>query len=567
MLYEKHSKEFPKHSMVTPTVSNDVELTHETAIKQELLHGNLFDDNIDHFKKTIYREDDNIQRVFLNGLSAYMKNPNNSRLLAPTGEGKTYLTSEISKTFSSSDVIFLASASAQSFKYDFSDYVVMNDDGSLESMREKLTDLETKLASESDSKQKKSLTYQIKQIRSNAYGLVDFSNKWIIFSDSQNFSLWESLKPLLSHDSEYIVHKVTNKLGGKNTTQNIIFRGKPAVTYCSAKDESKHDVTGEIDSRFDTISLHNDKQKYRDSLTLIAKKQGLAGELFDDEVVSKHEQKLACMRTQLLKDQILKYGQKDNPVLNPFMITISEIFPNDSGMRSRQLDRFGQMINLICICNANRRSKVIIGDDEYPIVSINDVLQTTKIIKESPVIPTYKIQFFNDVIRKAIQDLANDSNISKRTEGTIDEKTWITASEISDFAEKTLDKKFGRQKTQETYLKDLEDHGYVESIQDSTNKSRKLYSISSKYADIPASLESTLIDTSTLDESCVKSFLDRYVKHRLSSKNIQIVDESGKSISLGKLASTLCIIDTDMSDSSHKSDSVEASIGIEIFED
>lgn len=79
-------------------------------------------------------------------------------------------------------------------------------------------------------------------------------------------SLWESLKTLLSHDSERQRHQVTNKINGRNTQERMIFLGSPAVTYCSAKDESNHSIAPEMETRFDTIFLKSNPIKYEKAL-------------------------------------------------------------------------------------------------------------------------------------------------------------------------------------------------------------------------------------------------------------------------------------------------------------
>ena len=49
--------------------------------------------------KEIKEEENNVKQIILALLSAWTKNPQNTRILAPSGEGKTYLVTKIAKLF------------------------------------------------------------------------------------------------------------------------------------------------------------------------------------------------------------------------------------------------------------------------------------------------------------------------------------------------------------------------------------------------------------------------------------------------------------------------------------
>ena len=305
----------------------------------------LLEDVVSFLKKEILQESDNIYLVLLNGLSAYSSNPINLRILAPSSEGKTYLVNKISKLFPKMDVLNLSTASAQSFKYLNGEMAIEDESGDFVSIEPKLIELEIQSLDKSKSKQElESIRSEIIQLNKNSWYLIDLSNKWLIFSDSQDAGLWEMLKTLLSHDDKYIKHQVTNKIGGKNTTQRITFKGKPAVTYCSAKDESKHQVSEEMETRFNTIYLRTNPQKYRESINLLSQKQGLPKPIYDSEVVSETEKIQAMDKINLLIENITQYGSDTNSVFNPFAAELAKNFPSESGSRSRQFERFCQYI-------------------------------------------------------------------------------------------------------------------------------------------------------------------------------------------------------------------------------
>ena len=57
------------------------------------------------YKKEVKEEDINIQKILLQGLSAFTPDPINLRIFAPSGEGKTYLINKISATFPEDSLI------------------------------------------------------------------------------------------------------------------------------------------------------------------------------------------------------------------------------------------------------------------------------------------------------------------------------------------------------------------------------------------------------------------------------------------------------------------------------
>ena len=73
----------------------------------------LLDDIIKTCGKEIKEEDANIKQIILTFLSAFTCNPQNTRILAPSREGKTYLVTQLAKLFPEEHVITLAKATPQ----------------------------------------------------------------------------------------------------------------------------------------------------------------------------------------------------------------------------------------------------------------------------------------------------------------------------------------------------------------------------------------------------------------------------------------------------------------------
>jgi len=533
-------------------------LNHAERKKQDLL-----DDVIEFLKKEILRESDNIYLITLNGLSTYSSNPINLRIFASSSEGKTYMVNLISKLFPKIDVINLSSASAQSFKYLNGETVIETESGDFEPVDGMLTELE--IQSQDKSKTPIELEFIRKEtieIKKKSWNLIDLTNKWVIFSDSQDSGLWDMLKPILSHDDEYIKYQVTNKIGGKNTAQKIVFKGKPAVTYCSAKDESRHGVSEEMDTRFHTIYLRTNPVKYKEAIKLLSQKHGLPKQIYESEVVSEVEKLHAIEKMDMLIENVKQYGLDIHSVFNPFSDELAKYFPSESGSRARQFDRFCQYMTLVTLCYSSNRPKIKIEDRYYPVVIKSDVEKTINMMKESTTIPTSKIQFFNDVIRPAI--ISIQENEEYKVEFANEDKHVITASELSDYVKSKYKKSnIDRKKILENYLEPLSEHGFLEVAQDPRNRTRNIYWLAKQYEDNKAGFESTLIDISTLSDSGVRVYIKKYLECRLDSGNLTIVNAENKNIDTEQLYKTVTSIDIKTPQISHDLDNVETSIDVD----
>jgi len=511
-------------------------------------------------KKEIKEEDSNIRKLIIYGLSAFTVNPINNRLFAPSGEGKTYLVEKVSATFPEDSLIVLSSASAQSFKYSHGKEVIEEKNGEFTSIEEKIAPLEEALETAS-SKEKKSLEKQIAQLHKEAWYLIDFRNKWLIFLDSQNMALWESLKTLLSHDSEKQRHQVTNKINGRNTQERMIFLGSPTVTYCSAKDESNNSIAPEMETRFDTTYLKSNPKKYEKSIELISQRHGLPNEIFEDEVVSKKDLEHAKELTSILIENVKRFGSSKNPILNPYADKLATLFPHDSGSRSRQYSRLVQMIAVITLCYANKRCKVVIGNNTYPIVELQDIEKAVSLMKENSTLPSHKIQFFNNIFKPVFEKISTEITL-------VDQK--VKATTANDMVE-GIKKQFkeqeslNRKKLTENYLETWVDYGLLENARDPRNTSRNIYWIAKQYENQNVGLETTLIDTSSLDTSCLESFVNKYLKQRFESRKLRVIDDKEQDISLEILIQNLSL-DKDTQNAtlnpqnSHKNTSDETTI-------
>ncbi|MEX0655920.1 MAG: hypothetical protein WD154_00020 [Nitrosopumilaceae archaeon] len=530
-------------------------MSQQTETQQNKI--DYFEEIVKIVEKEVKHESDNIRSVLLNGFSAFTDNPINMRIFAPSSAGKTYLVNKVSGLFPEDNLIVLSTASAKSFKYSHSTKVIFqtnqyiplepeiqklesslkkSDDNSKKQPKE-LDDNSTKQPEKSDDNSKKLINEQIQSLKKESWNLIDFENKWLIFLDSQEEGLWEFLKTILSHDNPYSRHQVTNKTQGTMGIQKVVFKGYPAVMYCSAKEQTQLDLTAEQQTRFQTLNLKSSPQKYQAGIDLIGMRYALGGSLFGDEVINEGEIQKAKIYVQRIIQNLQKYGKRKNPTFDPFAEKSSESFPHDAGERQRQFDRFCQTCRTLAICNAHQRPKVVEEGKSHPIVCLSDVHQALNIIQEQLGLSRDKIRFFNEVVKPAIQQQGRIMKSDER------EFKVLTAREIADFRQNMIGKVQDRKKIYENYLKPLEQFGFIESKPDPLNGRQKIFSISSHYQDKDAVSESILFDISTLNESCVRDYIQRHLKDRFDKEKLYIVDSNNNKIDFDEMCRQVLHVD------------------------
>ena len=510
----------------------------------------LLDNIIQSLEKEIKEESQNIKQIILTFLSAYTEDPQNTRVLAPSGEGKTYLVTKVAQLFPKEDVIILSKATSESLKYNLSKKVIENGRDNFQDYDTAIKPIEEELSKSKDKERQEELKEQLKELRSSTVDLIDLTNKTLVFTDSQSYGVWENLKTTLSHDSKIQRSISVNKSkSGTLKGQEFVWMGSPACIYCSAKDEQKQDETNEINTRFNTISLNTSKRKYRKMLDHEATRSSIPGFIYENEVISENE---ICQLKENV-ESLIEEIKKDHDIWNPFGQGLSKLFDDDAGYRTRQLKIINNNTRVHTLVNHKNRPKITIDSRQIPIVTWDDIDVASSLTKKPREIQPYKIKVFNEKIRQVILKHGNEhSTLSGVLKG-------LTASEI---VEHVGEKEKGRQKYQETFLKPLSDQGFLDETLDPNNRTRHIYCLPEKYQKEDATIESTLIDISILDDSCVDSFVKQYIKHRFEIGELTIEDKKGNSINPQQLVELLKKRHFD-STNRHELDNVDSSIDID----
>lgn len=530
----------------------------------ELLREDVFENIVKVLEKEVTNEKENIIQIAVTILSAYTSDPQNLRILAPSGEGKTYLVNQVSALFPQQNIIPLSNATPQAFKYLASKKIVETKPGVWEDYDDivgpilqhaevfaKQNGTDVKLNAE----QKK----EIQGIEENTYQLLDFTNKTIIFLDNQSFALWEALKTTLSHDREYNKSFTVNKSNmGKSGTSKIVYKGWPAIIYCSAKDEISQDKTDEINTRFNTISIKGSAEKYKKMLNIKTLKANLPKSFYSKKIISDEEKNRVKLHIELVIDNMLRYTKNKPPIINFYAEAIADMFKSDAGFRSRQLANLLSNITVITLAHAKNRAKLVDESSEFPITTRSDIKIANQLTHEPHPLPLTKIQFFNDRIRPIL--LKHGKLTDNIFESDI---KALTARDMSEHITAEFGIVIDRQKFVEIYLQPLIDHGFMESIPDPNQKTRFLYYLVPRYAREKATLESTFIDESTLDDSCVNIFKENWLSVDFTWK---LIDKNGIQIEPEEkqLLTLVVSVDDVASDIRHEISGVEVSNGVDI---
>ncbi len=418
-------------------------------------------------------------------LSAYTNEPINVGLLAPSSEGKTYATVQVTEIFPQEDVISVGRISPTALIHQHG--VLVDSEGN--SLKERLDKLQIQIfEAEKDNNRKE--VFKLKQIRTDmlkiAKNLVDLNHKILLFLDNPSTQTYELLKPIMSHDKKEIVYKTT-KGDGSLTVKETIIRGWPAVIVCSAKNEAKNEVWSEIATREIILSPNTDVTKYHAANKLTSVKMGMPTLLTNndkDKVITK-------FYVARIKDSLTKLCKDDNNVVfNVLHEKIANLFPHNEGITMRHLKRLMSFINIETLINANSKMKIEFKEHNkeesqiFVVTSLKSIADAIKILGNIASIAPQKIKFYNEIFVPLIKEkitlqVSLDDDSQQRFVNTVD-PPMLTANEIASKYTTVYKKPVTPKQIQENYLKPLTDEGILDWKLNPENKRQYLYFISGK---------------------------------------------------------------------------------------
>jgi len=480
------------------------ELDKKKQTKKFAENNDILKEIVNIISKTVKNDLSLIYNILFNGLSAFTPNPYHLMIMERTSEGKTYPALQIANYFPKENVMILGSATPQSFKY--AQGILVDED--YNPIEEKLQEIENEIQ-DLKQKQRKMEVKQLEKIRRNLLSksktLVDLRNKWIIFKEPPSTKLLEMLYSTLSSDEEFNEHKITPDSGrGKRQTYTVVLRGTPAMLISTARDETTSKRWQETFSRFNIVSPVSKPEKYRAGMDLIAKANGLPKEIYEEFVIGEKDKKLA---KNYIKHLIQSFQKLNGECLNPFLDELSKKFPQEIGYRWRQFQRFNNLFVMHAFCYSEQRPKLLLNGKKIPVVTGKDLQWTIDIFQEGEIIPPNKLNWLNEVFKKAFAKKGQEVNFENDITRFV-----IRGKDLVDYCKDNNLGKFTTKQIRENYLENLFDHGYIEKDKDPNNRARDCYWID----DNPNNGKSPLIAVSSFNKSCVNLFLEKYLKRRFS---------------------------------------------------
>lgn len=369
----------------------------------EQFGNDYFEYLIDCVKRTVKEENALVRQIMYTVLSSYGNDPINLGVIAPTSTGKSYPIKAVSEyTPGGKEVRIIGSMSPK---------VLIREQGVLidkegHPIAKEVRRLKNAISEAKKSKSKNSSKaleeYQDELaalLEDSAY-ILDLSGKTLIFLEPPHPELWNLLKPILSHDSYEMEHPFVEKVAsGAMEVKRVITRGWPACIFCSARDESKWDMWPEIESRFMIQSPNMVQAKFQAGNKLIAQRKGLPRIVKQKIIISDTEKALGQKCFLYLKHQIQQAtATTDSPVWIPFGERLSEALPADRGQDNRAANRLFTMINIIALTKAHLRHRLIFGDEELVIATLQDLREALHIMQDMTGLPPHKLRFYNQYI-------------------------------------------------------------------------------------------------------------------------------------------------------------------------
>lgn len=417
---------------------------------------------LDTLAKEIKRDDKLTRQVLYTILSSGTKNPINLCVNAPSSEGKTYVLLKVADLFSDNVVISLAGMTGKALVHKRGTICVKDKEGGdytplsllVKPINKKLGKLKEELdymgkpQSEEDKKKINELHNEMDQLaeqqdefENNAVNVIDLNNKVLIFLDTPDETLFDTLMPLMSHDKYETTYEFVDTSKQTRTKTNIL-RGFPAFILTQAIDFSKFKRHEEITRRFLISNPNMNKDKYNDAADLISKKFSVPDFIYQQQVVSDEEKsKAKKFASQLLHNiQVSNSDNKStkNEVIIPFVGTIRRSMPVNKGLDMTNYGKFFNLLSLLPKIKSYDRPKLVNNkraEIAYSFATFEDLQETLYLMEGSTGVRPFIIEWFNKVFLAAYKGKNDRPDSKSKIDGSEIEES-IVAVKTSDLAAK-----------------------------------------------------------------------------------------------------------------------------------
>lgn len=378
-----------------------------------------------HLSKEVKRDNVTKSMVFLTGLSAFTSQPINLFLRGPSTIGKTHNVVKTLAYFPRERIWLLGGLSATAIVHERAKLI----DEKGEEIQPKNKPIKPKKHEYHDEQRYREARTEynenqkrwIKRLK-NSRHIVDLTGKILVFLDAPHIETFNRLRPILSHDTEQINYKFTDK---NLTTQHVVIQGWPATIFCSTAEGYVQDLA----TRSFTHTPETEPVKYGDANKLSGTKAAVPWEFKRD------------MDTDLLEAYIrfLSKNLKDFKVVVPYGAEFGAKFPHRFARSMRDFKHIRSLIKVSALFHFAQRpilhrptgDCVMATQQDYDFIMA--LWQRVKETTETSA-PGQVIKFFHQVVENIakeqrtflIKDLVEKWNSlfeDKRSSRTI--RSWV----------------------------------------------------------------------------------------------------------------------------------------------
>jgi len=356
----------------------------------------LYSKFMKHLDKTVKHDEVTKNIVFLTGISAYTDDPINLFLRGESSIGKTYNVTETLKYFPKDDVWLLGGLSPTALIHSKGKLFDKNGE-EIDLLKKPEKPRRTDYGSQRDYLEalhdyKENRETWVKRLRESHY-LVDLSGKVLVFLEAPNIKTFNMLRPILSHDSNQISYKFTDKTAsGKLQTQHVVIQGFPATIFCTTQERYVKDLA----TRSFTVTPETTAKKYKAACLVTAEKAAYPWKFQRDSDFMLLEGYIRFLSKNLKDFQVLI------PYAEDFARNFQTKFPRNmrdhkhilSLMKVSTLFRFAQRPVLTSKNDGQTYVMAVREDFEFIMSLWNEIRETTETSA-----PGHIMKFFHDVLQ------------------------------------------------------------------------------------------------------------------------------------------------------------------------
>jgi len=358
--------------------------------------------------------------AFRTFVSAFTDDPLNFGLLGRDSIGKSYVSATVGSILDSSKIWFLGGLSPTALVYDYGEYD-----------------------------------------KSKGAFVVDMTGVSLLFLDPPNPDTWAKLRPILSHDKEEIMFRITQKTGkGTLKTMRCIIRGWPAVVQCAAETGYK---SGEYSTRFLTGTPEISKEKTREGMRRSAQKARRPKEF------------LFGVGKARIWSALYRLLEEEAPI--KVSIPFAEVLAEEMTVRGPETMRFFNMLLRLIKANAALHMHQRKRDaDGYLVAEPKDLEQL--------------LEDFEEVAATSFYGVSGDALLLYNN---LKGKKDLKYEDIEEAAREVFGAETREDTIRRLYIKRLVEAGYLSEKSDPSDKRRTIYDVSTKTADIAVFKDKTAL--------------------------------------------------------------------------